>query len=329
MSHKPHLPHQDFSRPKTPLEYLRLYFTGFAMGAADIVPGVSGGTMAFILGVYETLLNAIKSINVTAVRLALKREFAALFDHVPVRFLIPMGLGLLTAIFTLSNVLHNLLEKQPTYIFAFFGGLIIASVLAIAVKVEWSIGPVISLIVAAAAGFIIVSLPAVDNAGHSPIVLFLSGMIAICAMILPGISGSFILLILGQYEFVLEAVKSFKILTIIPFTLGTIVGILSFARVLSWFLKHYEHITIAALVGFMAGSLRKIWDESVKGVDVIKETGDFGAPQVALVIALIIVGFLIVSLLDHLQTRENPVFVKFWKPGTKADVVTEQAQALD
>lgn len=307
---------KDLSKPKTPAEYARLYFTGFAMGAADIVPGVSGGTMAFIMGVYETLIDAIKSFDLEAIRLALGFKFKEVFEHVSLRFLVVLGLGILTAIITLSTLLHNLLESQPTYVFAFFGGLILASVVAVGIRVTWNMVAVVALLIGTAAGFIIVGLPAFSNVSHDPIILFLSGMVAICAMILPGISGSFILLVLGQYEFVLGAVKSRDILSLIAVALGCVVGIVIFSRILSWLLKNYENSTIALLVGFMVGSLRLIIHRAV--ILENAETGqeymaNLGATEIGISIVLIIIGFLLVSFIDHLQTRTNPVISLVWK----------------
>lgn len=303
---------KDYSRPKTLAEYLRIYLTGFAMGAADIVPGVSGGTMAFILGIYETLLDAIKSVNIGALRLLLARRFGALFDHVPVRFLIPLGLGIATAILALSNLLGTLLEDHPLFVFAFFAGLILASIVAVGVKIRWNAVAGVAVVAGAVFAFWLVGLPALRDASHDPLTLFASGAVAICAMILPGISGSFILLILGQYEYVLGAVRQLDVVTVALVGAGAVVGILGFSRILSWLLKHYETATIAALVGFMIGSLRTIWERSSEGA---AKYVDFGVGHVAGALALVLLGFLIVSLMDHLQTRDNPVFRLFRRSG--------------
>lgn len=303
--------HRDFSHPKTPAEYLRLFLTGFAMGSADIVPGVSGGTIAFISGVYETLLNAIKSFDLTALRLGLKFDIKGLLNHIPWQFLLALGLGIGVAVLTLSSILENLLETQPTYVFAFFGGLIIASVVAIGFKVKWTVSTIIALIVGAIAAFLIAGLEALNPAtvSHELPVLFLSGVIAIMAMILPGISGSFILLILGQYEYILAAVTRRDIVSLIAVALGCAVGIIGFSRILSWLLKHYEQLTIATLVGFMLGSLRTIWDRASAGTELMPE---FGATEIIIAVVLVIVGFLFVSLIDHVASGDNPVFRGFW-----------------
>ncbi|MFQ3646237.1 MAG: DUF368 domain-containing protein [Anaerolineae bacterium] len=301
---------KDLGHPRTPAEYARIYLTGFAMGSADIVPGVSGGTIAFIAGIYATLLNAIKSFDVEAIRLGVGLKFRELFEHIPVRFLITLLLGIGTAILLLANALGQALEDAPTFVFAFFGGLIVASIVAILPKVRWNAPSVIAFVVGAVFAFFLVGLNPLEDADHSLPVLFFSGMVAICAMILPGISGSFILLILGQYQFILGAVRSFDILSVAMVGMGAIVGLLGFTRILSWLLKRHESVTIAALVGFMLGSLRKIWDESVAGLALVPS---FGVAEAALLVGLIALGFLLVSVLDHIQNGDNPLLRHVWK----------------
>lgn len=305
--------HPELSDPKTPLQYARLFFTGFMMGAADIVPGVSGGTMAFIMGVYENLIDGIKSFDLTALRLVLKRDFKGLFTHIPFRFLIALGLGILVAIVALSNVLGHAIETSPTYVFAFFGGLVLASILSIGLKIEWSLSALIAIMIGAVFAFWLVGLEALnpENVSHALPVLFVSGMIAICAMILPGISGSFILLILGQYEFVLNAVRNRDIVSLIAVAAGCVIGIMIFARILSWLLKHYWNLTIALLTGFMIGSLRRVWEEASAGTALMP---NFGAGEIVIALVLLVAGFLLVNLFDHLQSGTNPVFSWFWRP---------------
>jgi putative membrane protein len=304
--------HHDFSRPRTPREFLRLFLTGFAMGSADIVPGVSGGTIAFISGIYESLLNAIKSFDLTVIRKVLKFDVKGAVEHVPFPFLIALGLGILTAIFTLSEFLGSALDTTPTYVFAFFGGLVIASIVAIGLKIEWNIAALAWLVIGTVFAFWLVGLEALDpaNVDHSLPTLFISGAIAIMAMILPGISGSFILLILGQYPFILAAVRSRDFLVLIVVAAGCAVGIIGFSRVLSWLLKNYENVTVAALTGFMLGSLRKIWMEIDAGTSVMPT---FGTTEIVISIVLAILGFLLVSFIDHVSTGTNPFFKLFWK----------------
>lgn len=318
--------HNSTGNPRSPKDYLRLILTGFAMGSADIVPGVSGGTMAFILGVYETLLDAIKSFNLEAVRLLLRRQFKAFEAHVSLRFLVALGLGIAAAIIALSGLLSNLLEGETSriFVFAFFFGLVIASIIAVSTQVKWSVLPLVALVVGTVVAFVIVNVVPVD-APHEPLNLFLSGMVAICAMILPGISGSFILLILGQYDYVLTAVSNRNIPPLIFLAAGCVVGIIGFSRILSWLLKRYHHITVAALVGFMVGSLWKIWPWKSCVLSDIDRHGDirclqesnllpnFGSPEFLVALALLLVGFLLVSLIDHMQSRSNPVIGLVWR----------------
>ncbi|PJF36276.1 MAG: DUF368 domain-containing protein [Candidatus Thermofonsia Clade 1 bacterium] len=301
---------QDFSQPRTLRQFLRLYLTGLAMGAADVVPGVSGGTMAFILGVYSTLLNAIKAFNFKAVRLLLSFKIGELLQHIAFFFLLALGAGILTAVLALANALGTALEQQPTLVYAFFGGLIVASIFSVALLLRWNVTAIIALILGALFAYWLVALPELADADHSFLTLFFSGAVAICAMILPGISGSFILLILGQYKFVLDAVRALDIGSIAAVGLGAAIGILAFSRVLSWLLKHYYTPTVAALVGFMVGSLRRIWIEGERG---LSNLGEVGINPIVLIIGLFVVGFVVVSFIDHLQSGRNPLFVRLWR----------------
>lgn len=317
---------QDLSNPQTGLQYLRLALTGFAMGAADIVPGVSGGTMAFILGVYESLISAIKSFNMEAIRLLMSLRLKDLLKHVSFRFLLALGLGLLAAILLLSSFLSSTLDDAGgrTLLFAFFFGLVLASILSIGVKVRWRASTAATFVCGAVAAFVIVNIVPAE-VDHSYPVLFVSGMIAITAMILPGISGSFMLLILGQYDFVLTAVSNRDIPPIIVVGLGALVGIIAFSRVLSHLLTRYYNLTVALLVGFMAGSLWKIYPWKQCLASDLDRHGDFrclleqnvapdrSAETFGLALLLMIAGFLLVNLLDHLQSRKNPLFSLFMK----------------
>ena len=311
----------DLSQPRTLRQYLRLFLTGFAMGAADIVPGVSGGTMAFILGVYENLIDAIKSFNVDAIRLLLGLRFKALIEQVSFRFLAALGLGLLSAILLLSSFLSATMDDPNGRIllFAFFFGLVLASILAVGAKVRWNMSSAATFVAGTVVAFVIVNVVPAE-ADHSFAFLFVSGMIAITAMILPGISGSFMLLILGQYDYVLTAVSNRDLPPIIVVGLGAAVGIIAFSRVLSYLLARYYNLTVALLVGFMAGSLWKIypWKQCLESD--LDRHGDFrclleqniapnaNSESFAIAVALLIAGFLLVNLLDHAQSKANPIF---------------------
>ncbi len=287
------------------------------MGSADVVPGVSGGTMAFIMGVYQELIDGIKSFDLGVVKLLLRLRLREAADRVPWRFLLALLSGVGAAIVALAGVITWLLEHHPTFLYSFFFGLVLASIVAIGAHIEWSPGAVATLIAGTALAYWIVGLVPVETP-HDPLTLFLSGTVGITAMILPGISGSFILLILGQYAFVLNAVKTFDVVTLVPFGAGIVVGITGFARVLSWLLHHYHQMTITLLVGFMIGSLRKIWpfketletglDRHGEVVPILQRNvlPDFGSGPFWISVALCVAGFILIRVLDRLGDDRNP-----------------------
>lgn len=239
--------------------YIVLALKGCAMGMADVVPGVSGGTIAFISGIYEELLDSIRSVDATALRLLLRFRLAEFWRHINGRFLLPVLLGIAVAIFSLARLMTYLLTNHPIAIWSFFFGLIVASALLVARQIgRWDWRTVLAFAVgAAAAWWITVATPA--ETPDDWWFVMLSGAIAICAMILPGISGAFILLLLGKYQYIMHAVGEFDIPVIAVFVIGAAAGIISFSRLLSWLLKHWHDVTVAVLMGFMVGSLNKVW----------------------------------------------------------------------
>ncbi len=239
--------------------YIVLALKGCAMGMADVVPGVSGGTIAFISGIYEELLDSIRSVEATALRLLLRFRLAEFWRHINGRFLLPVLLGIAVAIFSLARLMTYLLTNQPIAIWSFFFGLIVASALLVARQIgRWDWRTVLAFAVgAAAAWWITVATPA--ETPDDWWFVMLSGAIAICAMILPGISGAFILLLLGKYQYIMHAVGEFDIPVIAVFVIGAAAGIISFSHLLSWLLKHWHDGTVAVLMGFMVGSLNKVW----------------------------------------------------------------------
>ncbi len=244
---------------RTFLDYLGISARGFCMGVADVVPGVSGGTMAFILGVYEELLDAIHSVNGRFLRLLFSFRLTEALDGFPYRFLVALVTGIMVAIFSLARFFTWALAHHPVLVWAFFFGLVLASIITVRGKVSaWTAREVLAMLMAAAAAFVLVGAVPVETTSAAWFV-FLSGAIAICAMILPGISGSFILVILGKYQYMLNAVVQRDFLPIVIFGCGGILGLVFFARVLRWLFRHYHDVTVAALIGLMAGSLRKIW----------------------------------------------------------------------
>jgi Predicted membrane protein len=240
-------------------DYLTITLKGIAMGAADVVPGVSGGTIAFISGIYEELLGSIKSINATTIKLLLTFKLKQFWERINGNFLLALVLGIGISIFSLAKLMTWLLVNEPIATWSFFFGLIIASSLMVSRDVsKWNISAIVALVIGIATAYMItVVTPA--STPNTWWFIILSGAIAICAMILPGISGSFILLLLGKYAFIMDAVSNFRINIIALFGMGAIVGIVSFSHVLSWLLTRYRNATIALLTGFMIGSLNKVW----------------------------------------------------------------------
>lgn len=240
-------------------DVVRLFFTGFGMGAADIVPGVSGGTIAFIFGVYEELIYSIKVVSGQALKLFLQGKIKESLALIPFRFLIPLGLGIMGALLTLAKLVSFLLHTYPEMLWSFFFGLVIASVLVVRKRVvTWDFRDIGILAVSTIVAYFIVGAVPVETP-ETLLAYFLSGAVAICAMILPGISGSFLLVIMGKYEQVLGAVLARDFMTLGAVGAGAILGLALFSRVLSWaFAKHHD-LVVAALIGFMLGSLRKIW----------------------------------------------------------------------
>lgn len=293
-------------RPANGLKhYFYVAFSGLTMGAADVVPGVSGGTMAFIMGVYEELVDALKSFNWRLLLLLVRLRFRDAVAAVPWRFLAVLGAGIATAVLVLAGPIGWLLDHHPVPLFAFFLGLVLASIVTVAGRIRWSVTAVLCLLLGTAAAWWLVGLVPKEMP-HDAVTLFLSGAVAITAMMLPGISGSFILLVLGQYEFAIDAVRDRDFLAILPLAKGAICGILPFVRILSWLLRRHHETTIALLIGFMAGSLRKIWpfkevvpdqvEPALQQVNVLPELdGTFW-----LALGLCVVGFLLVLGLNRL-----------------------------
>lgn len=247
------------TRPHTWSERLYLLFTGMCMGAADVVPGVSGGTMAFIMGVYEDLIDAIKTVDVDLVRNACTLKLKAVFQRFPWQFLLFLLGGILLAVGLLAAPLHTAYEHHRPELYAFFFGLVLASVLLLSRDVPWTLRRAASLAAGTLLGYLAVTAAPVNQLPSTFLIHALCGAVAITAMILPGVSGSFLLLILGKYDTAIAAVKDLDLLTLLPFALGAIAGLLAFSRLLSWLLHRWHAVAVAALIGFMIGSLRKLY----------------------------------------------------------------------
>ncbi|MGB5321572.1 MAG: DUF368 domain-containing protein [Lutimonas sp.] len=288
------------------------------MGAADVVPGVSGGTIAFISGIYEELIDSISKVNLNTLKLWKKEGFSSMWKELNGNFLISLVIGIGLSIITLAKLIRHLLETQPILIWSFFFGLVLASIIYVARQItRWNLGAIILLIAGALAAYFITTLtPQTTNASY-PYVFF-SGALAICAMILPGISGSFILLLLGMYKPVLDAIHDKNLGLLATLMLGAVVGLLSFSRLLKWLFDHYENLTLAVLTGFIIGSLNKIWpwkeileSEMINGkLKILEEKSVLpssykGDPQLVWALLLAAAGFLFIILLERLALKKN------------------------
>ncbi|MDR0604832.1 MAG: DUF368 domain-containing protein [Bacteroidales bacterium] len=245
---------------RTIKDYILVTLKGTGMGAADVIPGVSGGTIAFITGIYEELLSSIKNLPVACKSLiSSKFDLRLFWKEVNGNFLLALLLGIGISIVSLAKLMTYLLEHHPILVWSFFFGLILASVWFVLKDIKkWKLSYCVSLILGIVAGYLITVISPSETPDDLWFI-FLSGAIAICAMILPGISGSFILLLLGKYAYILAALNRLDVLVLMVFATGALIGIISFSHFLSWLLKSYKFLTIAFLAGIMFGSLNKIW----------------------------------------------------------------------
>jgi putative membrane protein len=286
-------------KQRTLKDYLRLVLSGVFIGSADVVPGVSGGTMAFILGIYDELIDSIRAA-VPFLKNLLTLRWREAFEVFPWRFLLAVATGIGIAILSLAHFLDWALEEHPVYVFSLFFGLILASLYVVRKRVKnWSVSNIAATAVAAIGAYLLIGLtPA--NTPEALWFIFLSGSIAICAMILPGISGAFILVLLGKYQFILSSLLALDIPVIITFMLGAAVGIIAFSNVLRWLLDHHHDLTVAILLGFMLGALRKVWPWKVYepvSETFIRESNILPAgpaPEVWFALGLMVVGMALV-----------------------------------
>lgn len=240
--------------------YFTYFIKGIAMGAANVIPGVSGGTIALITGIFERLINAIKSFGATAAKMLFKGQIAAFIKHTDLLFLISVFTGVGLAIVSLAKLFDFLFTNYPAYIWSFFFGLVLASVYFVGKTVnQWKLAVIISFLIgtgiAAAVTFM---TPAVENTNF--FYLMLCGVVAVCSMILPGLSGSFVLILMGNYQLVaIQAINERDFTILLPVIIGAVVGLIAFSHFLSWLLKKYKDHTIALLTGFILGSLSILW----------------------------------------------------------------------
>ena len=319
---------------RTPLQYALITLKGLAMGAADVVPGVSGGTIAFIAGIYEELISTIDKLDISFFKVWKNSGFKTAFRTYNLGFLLALFGGVGISILSLAKLITFLLKEHPLLLWAFFFGLIIASILYIGNQItKWNAGVFLAGIIGIAISYYITIAEPVQSP-TSYIFIFLSGFIAIIAMILPGISGSFILLLLGSYAVVLGTVKNFvdsllhwdfeifkeSLIKLLLFLLGCIVGLKVFSKALTYLFRNYQNLTLALLTGFMIGALNKVWpwkeilsfrtDSHGEQVPLLEKSilpGNFnGDPKITLVIVLAIIGFLTIFLLEKFaKSREK------------------------
>jgi putative membrane protein len=241
-------------------EHIAHFLKGFAMGVANVIPGVSGGTIALLTGIFERLINALKSFDVEAVRLLFKFKFKEFAQHVDFGFLVAVFLGVGVSIISVAKLLEFLFQSYPVYVWSFFFGLILVSVWFVGKSIGKIDAPaVISFVVGTAVAFgLSLMNPATENTAFW--YLIICGAVAICSMILPGLSGSFVLILMGNYQLIMiYAVSHFDMGIIIPVGIGVVVGLLAFSHFLSWLLSRYARQTMAVLTGFIFGSLGTIW----------------------------------------------------------------------
>lgn len=302
---------------------LLLFLKGFAMGSADVVPGVSGGTMALITGIYTQFLDAIKSVDAAAVKNLLQLRFKAAFATIHWKFLLVLLSGIFSAILFFTRVipLPELIHTHPVQVYGLFFGLILGSVFVVGKDVgTLDLQAALYTVLGVFIGFWVVNLVPTETPDH-PLFIFFAGSVAICAMVLPGISGSFILLILRKYDYVLgqfsllggpDTLSAIGVL--VPFGLGVLTGIALFTRFLSWLLHHYGKPTMAVLIGFMIGSLWVIWPwqnrvyETVRDEDKLIHSEPMlpaVGPDLWIGVAMMAVGLALVLTLERLaQSRK-------------------------
>ncbi len=297
-------------------DYIIVTLKGMAMGIAELVPGVSGGTIAFVTGIYEEFITSINNVNLNTFKTLKDEGFKAFWNKLNGNFLLALFLGMLISILSLSKAISWLLDNHPIPIWSFFFGLVLASVIFVAKAIKkWNALSVVLFTIGTVVAFYITTLPPSSNTDGLPF-LFFSGALAICAMVLPGISGSFILVLLGSYKTILDAVndKDFKI--VITVALGAIFGILSFAKVLKWMFTHYKDATLAILTGFILGSLNKIWPwknilevikVGKKEIIIDENISPFafeGNNQLTFAIIAAIIGFSLIFILEKTASKK-------------------------
>ena len=282
-------------------KYLMVTLKGACMGAADVIPGVSGGTIAFIMGIYDEFVGSIASINAEAMKLLFKGQFKAFWKHINGTFLVSIVLGIGISVVLLAGLMQTLLTVYPIQTWAFFFGLIVASSIFILRGISgWKLREILFLILGGVLGVTVCTLSPTQTP-DALWFIFLSGAIAICAMILPGISGSFILLILGKYQYIMAAISGLvagenfgqNLLILCVFLIGAVVGILGFSKLLHWLLARWNKETLIVLAGFIIGSLVKVWPWS--NAEALAQAEAAGGLQIGWAILFALIGFSLVT----------------------------------
>ena len=304
---------------RTIKDFVVIGLKGMAMGAADVVPGVSGGTIAFISGIYEELLTSISNVNFKLLKTLKEQGVKAAWNQMNGSFLVSLFIGIFVSIVSLAKAIKWMLENEPILIWSFFFGLVLASIIYIAKQIEkWNLFTFVLLVLGAILAYYITTLNPLVTENSSSLFLFLAAALAICAMILPGISGAFILVLLGAYKPVLAAVNNRDFTTIAIEGGGAMVGLLTFSRILKWLFTNFKNYTLAVLTGFIIGSLNKIWPwketltwrTNSQGVKVPLNQQSispfsFENNQLLLAIVLAVVGFGLILLLEKLAVKKE------------------------
>lgn len=287
---------------------------GIGIGTANVIPGVSGGTIALLTGIFERLIDSLKSFNLTAIKLLFSGKFKEFAKYTDLIFLCSVGCGVLIAILSVARIFDYLFEHHPIYLWSFFFGLILTSIYYVGITIEkWDWKVVLSFIIGTAiALFIAFGKPAKEN--DNLIYLLICGVVATCSMILPGLSGSFVLVLMGNYQLIMiDAVSDLNLKILIPVIIGGVVGLIAFSHVLSWIFKKYRNITIALLTGFILGSMPIIWPWknaviTIVGNEEITTGYDYFLPemniQFAIALVIILIGASIIVLTEKIAKKQ-------------------------
>ena len=308
---------------RSPLDYLILALKGMAMGAADVVPGVSGGTIAFISGIYEELITTLNTINFSLLKQLKSEGFKSVWKKVNGSFLLALLSGIVVSVISLAKGVEWLLEHHPILLWSFFFGLVFASILYVGKQIKIRLTDfklVLAMAIGAVVAYFITSLNPSETS-DSNLFLFFAGALAICAMILPGISGAFILVIIGAYSPILEALNTRDFKTILIIGIGAVVGLLSFSKLLKWLFETYHRSTLSVITGFMIGSLNKIWPWKIpltfrinsKGIEIplneesVSPFNFDGDPKLLQAIGLMVIGVLIILVLEKISIKKKSI----------------------